>query len=852
MANRVNVDLGLNVQGYQQGLNQAIESTEKYETEVRKVKDSTVNFNKEFAKAKKEAKNLAVSFAMLSKEEKKSQFGREMAKQLEEAKEKAAQFLDISKDIGEELKNRASDTRFLDTMSEGMGVLADATAGAMGVIAQFTGDEKDAQRAVVAFTTAQSVLGTVTKIQNALQMQSNTMLAVAKVQTLAAAAAERIKTAATEKGVVATKAATVAQRIFNVVANANPYVLLATAVLTVVSALAAFTIFSGKSAAAQEHENKMTERAERINNSYYDALNTELSNTIPKYIKLQTEWQNLRTEGEKLQWIKDNQDEFNSLGIEITTVEEAENALIANTDKVVEAFERRAIAMAMQQKAAEIYKQYLDDMQWLQEHMNDTTLKSDELAEHGFNTDFTRKTGNGGWLGWGHGRYAITDAKAMGDQRKADADTDIRNMYKGAMEEQEKGEKALADAGVKEIKEGDKKKNNARAKGAKNTKKEIHKNSIEEAEEAVKVWEEVLRQVNIDQPQFVKQAQDGLAAAKKELERRKTVLGIDVKIKNSSDLLKDYENALKDAASNAEAAMVLASVNGEIDKVDELTEQWELASQALKNYQATKKLLTEGIEISGNADLSKSLKGDFPATIQGYSNAISTLQQKLQETNWGSMGEEGSRTFQEYIDLIQQYKAELQNLNEIYEDAMLTPQEKAQKKAEKTAEAITSIGNAAQAAGDLFSALGERSEDVGLQKAGIVAKAIATITLSFAQAMTSCKTWVDWLAFGLSGMGTLVSMVNQMKSLNSGSYATGGIIGGSSYFGDKITANVNSGEMILNKHQQRNLFDAIDKNKIGNSTQNVRVTGVIRGKDIMLVQKNTNDIRGRAGSSITF
>jgi TP901 family phage tail tape measure protein len=39
-----------------------------------------------------------------------------------------------------------------------------------------------------------------------------------------------------------------------------------------------------------------------------------------------------------------------------------------------------------------------------------------------------------------------------------------------------------------------------------------------------------------------------------------------------------------------------------------------------------------------------------------------------------------------------------------------------------------------------------------------------------------------------------------------GSFATGGIIPGSSYSGDKLTAHVNSGEMILNASQQKRLF----------------------------------------------
>jgi hypothetical protein len=52
------------------------------------------------------------------------------------------------------------------------------------------------------------------------------------------------------------------------------------------------------------------------------------------------------------------------------------------------------------------------------------------------------------------------------------------------------------------------------------------------------------------------------------------------------------------------------------------------------------------------------------------------------------------------------------------------------------------------------------------------------------------------------------------------SYATGGIVPGTSYTGDKVPALVNSGEMILNASQQRNLFDKINS---GGGGANVNV-----------------------------
>lgn len=49
------------------------------------------------------------------------------------------------------------------------------------------------------------------------------------------------------------------------------------------------------------------------------------------------------------------------------------------------------------------------------------------------------------------------------------------------------------------------------------------------------------------------------------------------------------------------------------------------------------------------------------------------------------------------------------------------------------------------------------------------------------------------------------------KNKKKNGYATGGIVGGKSYTGDKIPISVNSGEMILNQNQQKMLFDFINQ-----------------------------------------
>ena len=149
--------------------------------------------------------------------------------------------------------------------------------------------------------------------------------------------------------------------------------------------------------------------------------------------------------------------------------------------------------------------------------------------------------------------------------------------------------------------------------------------------------------------------------------------------------------------------------------------------------------------------------------------------------------------------------------------------------------------------GDLFGALGDLGNDAGMKAMGIVAQTIATLALSFAQAMTTCKTWYEWVAFGITGTAQLISMVSQIKSLNSGGYAGGGIIPGSRYAGDRLTANVNSGEMILNKRQQNNLFNAIDQDKLGGGNIKTTISSVrVQGSELILAINNERQKHGKS------
>lgn len=166
-------------------------------------------------------------------------------------------------------------------------------------------------------------------------------------------------------------------------------------------------------------------------------------------------------------------------------------------------------------------------------------------------------------------------------------------------------------------------------------------------------------------------------------------------------------------------------------------------------------------------------------------------------------------------------------------------------------DSFQSVGDSVGALGGLFSALGDATDDAGMKTMGIIAETLATMALSFAKALKSCTTWYEWVAFGITGMTQLVSMVSQIKQLTAGGYAEGGIVPGNNFAGDKVMAMVNSGEMILNTHQQKNLFDMLNGiTGTGISSSKIELTGKIRGKDLLLVQKNYNTIGSKSGQSI--
>ena len=200
---------------------------------------------------------------------------------------RASELKDAMADAQTEVKNMSSDTAQLDaTMgaaSAASGGMS-AVTGTMALMGQTSETATDAQKNLGA---AVGIVSGLTAVQNALQKESNVMTGIRVLQTKAATKAEQLDTAAKKKNIVATTGATVAQKIFNAVAAANPYVLLAIALITVVGALVALAAGANRAAKEQTKLNKATaaqldymeelaKTATRSNNERIQALQNEL------------------------------------------------------------------------------------------------------------------------------------------------------------------------------------------------------------------------------------------------------------------------------------------------------------------------------------------------------------------------------------------------------------------------------------------------------------------------------------------------------------------------------------------------------------------------------------------------
>ena len=209
-------------------------------------------------------------------------------------------------------------------------------------------------------------------------------------------------------------------------------------------------------------------------------------------------------------------------------------------------------------------------------------------------------------------------------------------------------------------------------------------------------------------------------------------------------------------------------------------------------------------------------------------------------------------------------RAVVDGLNQQLKGMGKKPMKQMSKTISHLTDSMRMFGEVASAAGNAF---GSKSANV----AGIIAEGIANIVLSFAEAMKEDKTtkgniWA-WVAASAVATAQLLGIIAGVKGATG--YATGGIVGGSSWTGDRVPARVNSGEMILTRVQQRRLWELangvnvprveavrpqLNTGRLQLEPLRVEVSGRLsgNGRQLVAVIGNEQKARGSAGWKLPF
>lgn len=334
-----------------------LEELAKQQRELKLEADNAgASLRQQLRSVREEIATLLLAYRSLTDLEKQSAQGKELARHIDELTEKAGELNDAIADTSQAITNAASDSRGFDQLAGGIQLVVDgfglATAGAQALGLS----ESDLMEVQTQLQTALVASNALTSMQVNLQKQSALMQGVNVIQTKAAATAETIRTWAVGRGVVATKASTVAQAAFNAVAKANPYVLLAMAVVTVVGAL--YALAKGNEAAkkAEEERQAQLERTKEINESIARSIGESAGSQIAAYNKLQRAWKALGDDmAKRRKFVDENKKAFQELGLSVNSVKDAEAVLMNNTSNVVQSFILRAKAAALDKAVTQAY-----------------------------------------------------------------------------------------------------------------------------------------------------------------------------------------------------------------------------------------------------------------------------------------------------------------------------------------------------------------------------------------------------------------------------------------------------------------------------------------------------------------
>ena len=810
--------------------------------------------------------NLTMEYRTMSDEMKNSEAGQAMKQRIEELTQKASEYKDAMSDVKQSIREGASDTRGLDTAIQAGKTLA-ATFGLAQNAAQALGlSTEGVQQAMLKMQQAMQAVQALQVIQNSLQKQSNLMRGIAIIQSKALAASEAIEAKVKTQATGATIAQTVAQKAFNLVAQANPYVLLATAILTVIglvvgytSALEDNTEAEGENAAAQKklaEAMKITTdeayKRKKVENEMADDVANSVSKQLANYTYLQKKWKECGNDVKlQKQFLSDYKTELDNTGFAVKSVYDAHNILVKQADSVISMYYALAEAAAAASVAEDAFKRKI-------ERKAKGTVENGGYyytAKAGYKPTVEEKTGanlsresfnfDGSVNELGASQInAYRNKKAL-ETRKAldDADDAVINYANEVRAKAEQNSKNLQrtigtprNGGGATTRGG--KGGSSKSSNAQKTAKDTAQTLDQLADHLVDVQNDAYQRMAKADEQFTqKWVEDSKKAietkAKDEIDateasRKKDIENLKKSLEAKKITQGQYNRLLLDtqnAYDNKIVAIEQQKLN-DIKKIDDevAKHQKDAAEKARKDAEDALKKAKEDAEKQVQTMLSS-----MPEGSQGYMDwRLRQLAMQMQEEL--AMWENNE---QMKVAIQKKYEQESEQVaNEYMQHQMELQQQK-----------YEAFGKIAGGLSQLFGEFADESKE-----AAILQKTLATAEVMLAQAvaianaiksaaMGSISPWQLVANIATSVTAVTLAMVQAFKALDSAKFATGGYVrGAGTSTSDSIPVRVSNGESIMNANTTAmfsGLLSSLNQLGGGAPIQATQSAQSIQGEDML-------------------
>lgn len=382
-------------------------------------------------------------------------------------------------------------------------------------------------------------------------------------------------------------------------------------------------------------------------------------------------------------------------------------------------------------------------------------------------------------------------------------------------------------------------------------KKGIEEGSVKKLQDEIKEFQEKLTNKKLDVNARI-QIQKNIDNLQREVEHiTKGKVSIEIPIKptlvktgskedlsqsysNANTIIQEFQDDFKQGliGSRKEAVAKVAEINGELAKIGLKPIYIHIES----NFEKWTKAFKEGL--SGLDSVTSTV------------DSIQTLTQSIED------GANAWEIFKNSVSLVESVLGAVQGVmtavNTIQEIFNITKAHSSTISASETA-ATTAAATAQQGKAAVDA---ESTVTTAAATAALKAQEAAYLDMA-AAAIFAAHASIPFAGVGIAS-GFITSMMAAMAaqhaaSLSIAAFKDGGIVGGSSYYGDKVIARLNSGEMVLSKRQQTNLFNAIDNGMFGyGTTENATISFKLKGSDIYGSLKNFTNIKSKSSSIKVF